>query len=113
MPDFHLPVVDPSNCAIGGCAARNIHKTCPSCVHWEPSQGSKYYHCNQWQSSRALCNLPRSACATCEHHISKGLIGRGRPATSGIDWTDPEQVRAYNREAKRRSRYLRAVKDLG
>jgi hypothetical protein len=105
MSDVSLTVLGNDNCGIGGCAAKNIHTTCPSCVHWTPSAGSKYYSCQQWYQSRVTCDLPRSACPTCDHHIKPGSIGPGRPVTVGVNWKDPEEVREYNREAKRRSRF--------
>jgi len=69
------------------------------CKNWEPGRGSKYYKCARFISARASCDKPKSACKTCAHHIAK-LPRR----ESTIDWSDPEQRRAY------RAKYMRGYR---
>ena len=93
------------NCAIGGCDQRHPN-VCPTCKHWTPSRGSRYYFCARFQSARVTCDLPYSACETCSHF--EGDIGKemgpGRPNMSGLDWNNPEEVRKYFRDKMRESR---------
>lgn len=92
------------NCRIGGCIAKNTRSTCPMCPEWTPSRGSKYHRCKQWRELRVICDLPRSACATCPQLLPACDPAQGRPNMSGIDWNDPDQVREYNMLKKRESR---------
>lgn len=93
------------NCEIGGCDQRSP-SVCPTCTHWTPSRGSRYYLCARFTASRITCDLPQSACETCEYYegeIAKEM-GKGRPNMSGIDWDDPEEVRRYYRNKMRERR---------
>ena len=97
-----------NNCAIGGCPAMNTRSVCPECSHWTPSRQSKYYSCNKWWSLRVKCDLPTAACNGCAFHMPKGTLRPGRPNDSGIDWTDPEQVREYYRHKQQEFRRRQA-----
>lgn len=94
-----------NNCDIGGCDQRHAD-VCPSCTHWSPSTGSRYYFCARFQASKVTCDLPHDACATCDYFegdLSHDM-GPGRPNMSGIDWNDPDAVRKYYREKMRKRR---------
>lgn len=84
----------------------NPQDACVECPHWTPSRGSKYKNCLRHQQSRMKCDLPRSACDTCEHYMRPGTISTGRPNETGIDWTDPDEVREYyaNKQREHRKR---------
>ena len=83
------------NCAIGGCDEKHP-KVCPTCVHWTPSQSSKYYYCRRYLESRITCDLPRSSCATCPLHEPTGEMGR--PNLSGRDWDSARDYSDYMRK---------------
>lgn len=68
------------------------------CKHWYPSQGSKYFTCEWYELERQPCPFEGSPCETCQYYCK--LETRGRPNKSGIDWTDPEQVKGYRRSQR-------------
>lgn len=74
------------------------------CPYWEPSRNHKYARCRQFQETRALCPLPRSACATCPHHNGTDYRGPKPPPPACVETAAAERNRAYMREYMRRKR---------
>lgn len=70
------------------------------CKHWYPSQSSKYYTCEFYELEQQPCPFEdsdgTSPCETCEYYAK--LETKGRPNVTGIDWSNPEQVRDYKRK---------------
>ena len=99
-------------CKIGGCDKKHPI-VCPSCIHWKPSQSSKYYSCIKYQMSKDLCFLKgddgKPPCKTCQYYdpsLTPGQNDVGRPNLTGINWKEEKKkyMREYMREYMRRKR---------
>lgn len=84
------------NCAIGGCEHRS-HDTCPTCIHWTPSSGSKYSRCALFMSRKITCDLPMTRCPDCSYHLPVGNLLAGRPNLTGFDWSKDETPSIYRK----------------
>jgi len=63
----------------------------PTCRNWIPGRGSRYAKCARFLATRATCDLPRTACQTCQHFVAK-LPGRERI----VNWLSPEAKKVYH-----------------
>src|SRR3990167_1194999 len=87
------------NCKIGGCEYASL-QTCPSCIQWIPSTGSKYYRCARFLSKKLLCDLPASDCAGCSYYLTPGVGAPGRENKTGFDWSDPRSHTEYKKRKR-------------
>lgn len=72
------------------------------CKHFAPSRNSRLAKCDYYYQYRMDCPKKDAGkypatCQGCEYHDSGGV---GRPNKTGVDWSDPTQVKEYKRQQR-------------